>query len=189
MATWVWVLIATAVVVVAVLLVVISFRERRTAMLRRQFGAEYDRVLNSDDGRRAAEADLRERERKRAELNVTSLPEPARERFAVEWHGIQERFVDQPSATVASADALVYRVMAARGYPMDDFDAQANLISVDHPDLVERYRLAHGVRNRAQTQQATTEDLRSALLHYRALFDELLKPADDRERFVRPDGR
>lgn len=101
--------------------------------------------------------------------------EPTRARFATEWRQLQERFVDQPSTTVVAADGLVRQVMVARGYPMDNFEAQAKLISVDHPSIVENYRLAHGVCERATSQQASTEDLRGALLQYRSLFDELLE--------------
>ena len=93
-----------------------------------------------------------------------------------EWRDLQERFVDQPAQATGAADTLITRVMEARGYPMKDFDAQAELISVDHPDTVENYRFAHAVQQRAETQQASTEDLREALLRYRSLFDELLRP-------------
>ena len=89
---------------------------------------------------------------------------------------MQERFVDQPTQATTAADTLITRVMEARGYPMKDFDAQAELVSVDHPDTVENYRFAHAVRQRSQTQQVGTEDLREALLRYRSLFDELLRP-------------
>ena len=87
-----------------------------------------------------------------------------RARFAQEWQGLQERFVDQPSDAVVGADRLVYNVMETRGYPMGNFDAQADLVSVDHPEVVENYRFAHGIRERVQAQQASTEDLREALL-------------------------
>jgi hypothetical protein len=123
-----------------------------------------------------AEADLRARERQRAQFNVEPLPEDARLRFAGEWRDLQERFVDQPEQATGAADTLVTRVMEARGYPMKDFDAQVELVSVDHPDTVENYRFAHAVQQRAQTGQASTEDLREALLRYRSLFDDLLRP-------------
>lgn len=175
MATWVWVVIAIALVVVIALLAV-GARKRRTAMLRERFGPEYDRAVENRDDRRAAEADLRAREKQRAQFDVKPLPEAARLRFAEEWRDVQERFVDQPTQAVAAADALITGVMEARGYPMKDFDAQAELVSVDHPDVVENYRFAHAIRRRSQTQQASTEDLREALLRYRSLFDRLLRP-------------
>ena len=175
MTTLVWVVIAI-VVVVAIVLVAVGARKRRTAMLRDRFGPEYDRTVESRDDRRAAEAELRAREKERAQFDVEPLPEATRLRFADEWRDVQERFVDQPAQAATAADTLITRVMEAQGYPMKDFDAQADLISVDHPDTVENYRFAHAVEQRSQTQQASTEDLREALLRYRSLFDELLRP-------------
>jgi hypothetical protein len=177
MATWVWILIVIAAVVV-VALIAMAIRQRRTTALRQRFGPEYDRAVEAREGRRPAEADLRDREKQRAQLDIRPLPEGMRVRFAAEWRDVQERFVDQPSDAVVAADRLVYRVMEARGYPMGDFDAQADLVSVDHPDVVENYRFAHGIHERSQAQRASTEDLREALLRYRSLFDELLE-ADD----------
>jgi hypothetical protein len=175
MATWVWVVIAIAVVVV-VALVAVGARNRRTAMLRDRFGPEYDRTVENRDDQRAAEAELRARVKERAQFDIKPLPEAARLRFAGEWRALQERFLDQPAQAVAAADALVTRVMEERGYPMRDFDAQADLVSVDYPDTVENYRFAHAVQQRSEAQQASTEDLRDALLRYRSLFDELLRP-------------
>ena len=177
MATWVWILIAIAAVVV-VALIAMAARQRRTTALRQRFGPEYDRAVEAREDRRAAEADLRDRERQRAQLDIRPLPENMRVRFAREWQDVQERFVDQPSDAVVAADRLVYSVMEERGYPMGDFEAQADLVSVDHPEVVENYRFAHGIRGRAQGQGATTEDLREALLRYRSLFDELLGAED-----------
>lgn len=178
MATWIWVVIAIAVVVV-VALAAVAARNRRTAMLRDRFGPEYDRVVENTDDRRAAEAELHAREQQRAQFDVKPLPEADRLRFAVEWRELQERFLDEPAQAARAADTLITRVMEARGYPMRDFDAQAELISVDHPDTVENYRVAHAVQQRSQTQQASTEDLREALLRYRSLFEELLSPEGD----------
>jgi len=177
MATWAWILIAIAVVIV-VLLALMAMRQRRTTTLRRRFGPEYERTMQERDGRREGEADLLERQKQRDRLEIKPLAEPARARFAAEWRDVQERFVDQPSDAVVTADGLVYRVMAARGYPVDDFEGQAKLISVDHPVVVDNYRAAHDVCERARSNQASTEDLREALLHYRSLFDDLLEPAD-----------
>lgn len=172
---WVWVVIAIVVVVV-VALVVMGARKRRTAMLRGHFGPEYDRAVENSEDQRAAEANLRAREKQRAQFDLQPLPEATRLSFASEWRDLQERFVDQPAQATGAADALITRVMEARGYPMKDFDAQAELVSVDHPDTVENYRFAHAVQQRAEMHQASTEDLREALLRYRSLFDELLRP-------------
>jgi hypothetical protein len=178
MATLVWVVIAI-VVVVAIALVVVGVRKRKTAMLRERFGPEYDRAVENRGDQRAAEADLRAREKQRAQFEVNPLPEATRLQFADEWRDLQEHFVDQPAQATTAADILITRVMEARGYPMKDFDAQADLVSVDYPDTVENYRFAHAVRVRSETQQASTEDLREALLRYRSLFDELLRPDGD----------
>lgn len=179
MATWIWILIViVAVVIVAG--VAMAARQRRSAALRERFGPEYDRAVEASEDPRRAEADLRNREKQRAMLDIKPLPVDQRARFAEEWREVQERFVDQPSEALVDAHLLVHRVMEARGYPMRDFDAQADLVSVDHPGVVENYRVAHGIHRRAQEQQASTEDLREALLRYRSLFSELLDSGDSR---------
>jgi hypothetical protein len=175
MATWIWVIIAIAVVVVVGLLAA-GARKRRTTMLRDRFGPEYDRAVENSGDQRSAEADLLARERQRAQFDIKPLPEATRLSFANEWRDLQERFVDEPAQATGEADTLITRVMEARGYPMKDFDAQVELVSVDHPVTVDNYRFAHAVQMRAQTQQASTEDLREALLRYRSLFDEMLLP-------------
>ena len=177
MASWVWILIAIVVVVAAVVVVVrLGAMRRRSSMLRQRFGPEYHRTVEAREGRRAAEAELRARERQREQFAVKPLPEAQRLLFVNEWRDVQERFVDQPAQAVAAADALITRVMAVRGYPTEQFEAQADVVSVDHPDVVENYRFGHAVRERSQTHQVSTEELREALLRYRSLFDELLRP-------------
>jgi len=173
MATWLWIVIIVVIVAI-VLAAVMAARRRRTMALRQRFGTEYDRALESRDGQRAAEADLRDRERERARLDIKPLSEASRARYAGEWRAAQLGFVDQPEAATVAAYDLVNRVMAERKYPMRDFGARADLVSVDHPDVVENYRVAHGIHERAQHQQATTEDLREAMIRYRSLFEELL---------------
>jgi hypothetical protein len=176
MSTWLWILIIVVVVIIVAAAVAAMMRQRRTAMLRQRFGPEYDRAVGESENQRAAEAELRARERQRSRLDIRPLPEAARVRFAEQWRLVQERFVDQPAEASGEADVLVSRVMAERGYPMGDFAAQADLISVDHPDVVENYRIAHAIQERAAANQASTEDLRVALLRYRSLFEELLRP-------------
>jgi hypothetical protein len=175
---WLWILIAIVVVAVIAIAAVRS-RQRRSAALRERFGPEYDRAVQAHEDRRAAEAELRDREKQRGQFEIKPLPEGTRLAFLDEWREVQERFVDQPSQAVATADNLVTRVMAAGGYPMAEFEAQAGLLSVDHPVVVENYRSAHAVWQRSQTQQVSTEDLREALLRYRSLLDELLRPEDE----------
>ncbi len=114
--------------------------------------------------------------RRRDRLDIRPLPEAARARYAEQWRGIQERFIDDPAGSVGAAHALLDQVMAERGYPTSDFEEQADLVSVDHPRVVENYRAAYAVYNRQQDGQATTEDLRDALVRYRSLFEELLHP-------------
>jgi FtsZ-interacting cell division protein ZipA len=177
MATWFWIVIVIVVVVIA-LVAAMTARRRRTAMLRERFGSEYDRAVEAHDGQRAAEAELRGRERERARLDIKPLSEASRVRYSEEWRTVQQSFVDQPQEATTAAHDLVNRVMAERGYPMRDFDAQADLVSVDHPGVVENYRVAHGIHERAQRQEASTEDLREAMLRYRSLFEELLRAGD-----------
>jgi hypothetical protein len=179
MAPWTWILIVIAVVVVGALIATSAPRRRRTMALRQRFGPEYDRTVEARQDRRAGEAELLERERQRAQLDIRPLPEDTRARFARQWQDVQERFVDQPADAVVAADELVYRVMETRGYPMGDFDAQADLVSVDHPEVVDNYRFAHGVYDRARSGRASIEELRDALLRYRSLFDELLEADGD----------
>jgi hypothetical protein len=177
MATWLWIVIVIVVVLIA-LAVAMAARRRRTMALRERFGPEYDRAVGTREDQRAAEADLRAREREHARLDIKPLSEAARVRYTEEWRVIQQDFVDQPEEATTAGYDLVNRVMEERGYPMRDFDARADLVSVDHPDVVENYRVAHGIHERARQHQATTEELREALLRYRSLFEDLLRPDD-----------
>jgi hypothetical protein len=174
MPTWAWIVIAVAVVVALLAVVWIGGAERRRRGLRERFGPEYDRAV-SRTGRREAEAELAEREEKRERLEIVPLAPEARERYLASWQTLQGRFVDQPSQAVGDADRLVSDVMRDRGYPMDDFEQRAADISVDHPDVVENYRAAHRIYAADRDGEASTEDLRQAVVHYRALFAELLE--------------
>jgi hypothetical protein len=172
---WAWILIAAAVAVAVAVLAMLTARGRSRAELQRRFGPEYDRTARAAGDWQAAEADLRAREKQRAGLDIRPLPRPARLCYAQEWQQVQERFVGHPPDAVVVGGNLVRRVMEARGHPAGDFEARANLVSVDHPDVVPDYRLAHAVREQARAGQASTEALRAALLRYRSLFDELLR--------------
>jgi len=178
MPTWAWILIAIG-VVAAALAAFGAVPRRRTARLRERFGPEYDRTVESRGGRREAEAELGSRVERREKLEIRPLSPEARARYQEAWLEVQARFVDDPAAAVAGADQLVGSVMSDRGYPLDDFERRAEDISVDHPQVVERYRSAHGIARKNAAGQATTEDLRQAIQHYRALFDDLLEPAED----------
>ena len=174
MATLVWIVIAAVVVVVVVLAVAAAARTRRTKTLREGFGREYDRTVEHEGDRRAGERELRERQKRHDALDIRPLSPQARERYVQRWQGTQTRFVDDPSGAVIEADALVQQVMKERGYPTDDFEQRAADISVEHPELVERYRTAHGIAESNERGKASTEDLRQSVRHYRALFEELL---------------
>jgi hypothetical protein len=175
MPAWALILIVLVVVAVAAMVTTATMRQRRSAALRDRFGPEYQRTLETSEDQRAAESELRDRQRQRAKLDIKPLPEASRIRYTEEWRTVQEHFVDQPGEAVGQADALLHQVMAERGYPVGDFAAQSDLISVDHPAVVENYRVAHTIRDRMDTGQVSTEELREALLRYRSLFDDLLR--------------
>jgi FtsZ-interacting cell division protein ZipA len=174
-------IIVIALVVAALLLT----RQRRSQQLQQGFGPEYDRAVEERGGdRRAAEAELQERRQRREKFEVRELEPAARDRYAERWRAAQRRFVDEPGPAVGEADALVMEVMRDRGYPVaDEFEQRAADVSVDHPQVVEHYRAAHGISARATAGEATTEDLRQAMVHFRALFVDLLgedeQPAGD----------
>ncbi|MFJ3727573.1 hypothetical protein ACIPYQ_34085 [Streptomyces sp. NPDC090045] len=171
--------IAIAAVVVIALVVGLWMAARRRR-LQNQFGPEYDRTVEAEGGRRAAERELRAREERHDKLEIKELPPERRDRYAVEWSSVQEHFVDRPEGSVEEADELVSRLMRERGYPTDDYRGQLRDLSVEHGRTLEHYRAAHDVKVRSADQQTTTEELRGAMVHYRALFDDLL--SDQRSR-------
>ncbi|HZS25338.1 MAG TPA: hypothetical protein VFA30_10175 [Gaiellaceae bacterium] len=168
-----------AAVVVVALVVWRALAARRTRTLQGRFGPEYDRTVEDADSRRDAEKELSARAARRDELEIRPLAPGARERYVAEWQTVQARFVDDPDNAVRDADRLIQSVMSDRGYPMEDFEQRAADISVDHPDVVENYRQGHRLTRAAATGDGTTEDLRQAMQHYRALFDELLDERAD----------
>ena len=175
--------IIAAVVVVAVVMAAAwayVVRERR-ARLRARFGPEYDRTVESVGRTAKAEAILKERADRVDRFKLRPLTSVQADEFAREWRLVQGRFVDDPDGAAAEADALVNRVMVARGYPPEDFDKRAEDVSVDHPHVVENYRSARALMARRDRGEATTEDFRKAVVNYRALFDDLLK-AEPSER-------
>jgi hypothetical protein len=170
----IWVVIAIVALVVIGVLVWFAMNKQRSGQLREVFGPEYDRTVEESEDRRAAESELLERRKRVEELDIRPLDPAERTRFASRWIAVQSRFVDDPKSALGEADELVTEVMGERGYPMDDFDQRAADVSVDHPRVVEDYRAAHGISERVGSNDATTEDMRQALVHYRALFSELL---------------
>jgi hypothetical protein len=170
--------IIVAVIVAVSVIAVISFflaRKRRSQNLRKRFGPEYDRVLKKEGEVRRAEGVLEMRARHREKFELRPLTGATRDQFGERWRMVQSRFVDDPKGSVAQADELVSEVMVARGYPMADFEQRAADISVDHPVVVENYRAAHDIALRHIRGQASTEDMRNAMVHYRSLFEELLE--------------
>jgi hypothetical protein len=173
-----WVIVVVAVVVV-VALAAVALGRGRSAALRRRFGPEYDRTVDEAGGRRAAEASLRDRAKRRDELEIRELPSDARVQFASQWRDVQSGFVDDPRRAVDDADGLVQEVMRERGYPVEEFDERIEMVSVDHPELAENYRVAHSIQRRSGTDAASVDDLREAFQRYRALFGDLLADAAD----------
>ena len=174
MPTWLWVVIAVAAALVVLAIVWAATTRRRSRSLRDRFGREYDRTLEQAGGRREGERKLTAREKRHEELDLRPLSADDRDRYRAHWEETQGLFVDDPKGAVADADRLVQRVMRARGYPVDDFERRAADISVEHPDLVEKYRTAHGIARSSERGEASTEDLRQSVRHYRALFLVLL---------------
>ena len=175
--TWVEVIVLVALVLLGVILWLAMMR-RRSEQLREVYGPEYDRTVEESEDQRAAESELLERQKRVEEFDIRPLDPAARTRFADRWSAVQSRFVDDPKSALGEADQLVTEVMSERGYPMDDFDQRAADVSVSHPRVVEDYRAAHGISERVGSNDATTEDMRQALVHYRALFSELLEEND-----------
>ena len=171
-----WIILAVVLAIAAVALAAwfASQRKRQSQRLQQRFGPEYDRAV-AELGRTKAEAALKEREKRVEGLDIIALSPAEAARFTQAWAAVQGRFVDNPKAAVVQADQLVRELMLKRGYPTGDFERRAADISVDHPALVETYRAAQAIAARNERGEADTEALRKAVVHYRALFDELLE--------------
>jgi hypothetical protein len=178
MDTLTWVLVG--IIVLAVLLAlwaVMSFMQRRRShRLQEGFGPEYERTVHDTGNRRRAESELEDRQKRVEKLHIRPLSPDERSRYSGAWQETQARFVDDPDGSIGDADRLVGDVMEARGYPVGDFEQRTADISVDHPEVVTNYRAAHGIALAHERGESTTEDLRQGMIHYRALFDELLEP-------------
>lgn len=173
--TWVVVAVILLALVVVAWLVTRERHRKQSLRLRQRFGPEYSRVISERGNRAKAEAELLARERRVERLKLVPLPTEEAAKFSQEWGVLQTRFVDNPRGVVVEADRLVRDLMVRRGYPMADFERRAADISVDHPTVVEAYRSARTIAERDQQGQASTEDLRKAVVFYRTLFDELLE--------------
>jgi hypothetical protein len=168
--------IVAVVVAVAVLALAWMYSERRRREhLRSRFGPEYQRAVQDLGSAPKAEAALHDREKRVASYHIHDLSPEERARFSEAWRRVQAKFVDDPAGAVSEADVLVTEIMTARGYPMSDFDRRAEDLTVDHANVVHHYRQARDIALRHSRRSATTEDLRQALVHYRALFGDLLE--------------
>jgi hypothetical protein len=168
-------IIALAVIVAAGIVTLLSLRKRRTSRLRAQFGApEYSRAVREGGNQRRAESKLQERTQRVESFHIRDLAPGDHARFLESWRNVQGRFVDSPGGAVTQADQLLGDVMSLRGYPVSDFEQRAADISVDHPQVMENYRAGHGIAVRQSLGQASTEELRQAMIHYRTLFEELV---------------
>jgi hypothetical protein len=168
--------IAVITVLVMVGIGIMFMRSRERQRLQERFGTEYERQVEEAGGNKTkADVELLKREKRVEKLDIKPLPPAQRDAFADEWQQVQAGFVDDPERSIALADALLAEVMKARGYPVQDFEQRAADISVDHPRLVQNYRSAHDIAMRHSRGQAGTEDLRSAFIGYRSLFEELLR--------------
>ena len=181
----VWVLIG--VVVVVALAAWFIYRSRRTAALRDTFGDEYDRTVDTVGGRSKAEAALEERKERVEKLDIRPLTPQERDGFSREWRDVKAVFVNSPVEAVHHADRLLGSIMSARGYPMADFDRRYEDLTVDHGEVARHYRDGHDIVLRHGRGQASTEDLRQAMIHFEALFDDLVNevPEDMEPRPVR----
>jgi len=183
--TQTWIILA--VVVVLALIAVgawFFYQKKQSHKLQGHFGPEYDRTVKELGSRSKGESELKAREKRVERLELIPLAAPEAARFTQAWQDLQSRFVDNPKGVVVQAEQLVRELMEKRGYPMGDFERRAGDISVDHPEVVANYRAAQAIAVRDQKGTADTEDLRKAVVHYRALFDELLEVREPRQEII-----
>ena len=167
-------IIIAIVALIVIAVVVFYLQRRRSEKLRERFGPEYERSIKESGDRRKAEAQLEKRTERVEKFHLRPLTPEDRARFTEEWDRVQAHFVDAPAGAVAEADQLLGDIMATCGYPMGDFEQRAADISVDHPIVTQNYRAAHDIAVRQAAGRAGTEDLRRAMIHYRALFEDLV---------------
>jgi hypothetical protein len=173
------ILIAVLAILVIGSVVAYLYTRRRSEHLRERFGPEYDRTVG--DGRFSGERELAARERRIEKLDIRPLDPDQRDEFARRWRDIQAHFVNSPGEAVGDANTLVHEVMRERGYPVEDFDQREADLSVHHGEVLKNYREASGITIAYREGHAGTEDLRQAMIHYRALFEDLLETAPDRD--------
>ncbi|MCK9519479.1 MAG: hypothetical protein M0R74_10730 [Dehalococcoidia bacterium] len=177
MDTWVWILIV-AVLIAAIIIIGIAYlasRRRHSSALQSRFGSEYDQAVADYGDRSRAEKQLDARKERVERLDIRPLSDGQRTRLSSAWESAQARFVDDPRAAIHDADRLINEAMELRGYPVGDFEQHSADISVDHPEVVSNYREAHGIAVKNDTGAATTEELRQAMVNFRALFDDVVE--------------
>jgi len=177
--TLVLILVALAAGILIGLIAYKLYRDSRSRHLRKHFGPEYARLAH-EKGALAAERELEEREKRIGKFHIRPLSAEQKSQFVSRWQGVQEEFVDEPKASLAHADELLGEAMAVRGYPVQDFEQRAADLSVEHPVIVQHYHKAHAIALRHREGKATTEDMRQAMLHYRALFEEVVSETPKR---------
>jgi hypothetical protein len=184
--TQTWLLLAGVVIIALVAVVAwLAYQKKQSQRLQQRFGPEYAHAVDELGSKTKAESELRAREKRVEKLNLVPLAPADAARFSEAWKALQVRFVDNPKGVVVEADRLVRELMQKRGYPMADFERRVADISVDHPQVVSNYRAAQAIAQKDERGQASTEDLRKAVVHYRALFDDLLEVRDgDRQKVL-----
>ena len=183
--TQTWIILAAVVVLGLVALGAwLFYQKKQSHKLQERFGPEYGRTVNEFGSRTKGESELKAREKRVERLDILPLAPSEGARFSEAWLALQSRFVDNPKGVVVQAEQLVRELMEKRGYPMGDFERRAGDISVDHPDVVANYRSAQAIAVRDRQGSADTEELRKAVVHYRALFDELLEVREARQEMI-----
>jgi hypothetical protein len=182
-----WIILVGAVVVALIAFAAWFFYQKKQShRLQRRFGPEYGRTIDELGSQRKAESELKAREKRVERLNILPLAPSDAARFSEVWKVLQGRFVDNPKGVFVQADLLVRELMLKRGYPVGDFERRAADISVDHPAVVDHYRAAQVIAVRNERGEADTEELRKAVVHYRALFNELLEVRETKEEVMQP---
>jgi len=181
--TWL-IVVGVAVLVLIALAAWFFYQKKQSQRLQQRFGPEYKRAIDQLGSRTKAESELKEREKRVERLHIVPLAPSEAARFSQAWKAVQSRFVDNPKNAVVEADKLVRELMQKRGYPVGDFERRAADISVDHPNVVENYRVAQAIAMRAERGGADTEELRKAVVHYRALFAELLEVQEAKQEVI-----
>ena len=183
--TQTWIILAGVVVLALIALAAWFFYQKKQShRLQQRFGTEYGRTVDELGSQTKAESELKAREKRVERLNLVPLAPSEAAKFSQDWKVLQGRFVDNPKGVVVQADQLVRELMLKRGYPMGDFERRAADISVDHPAVVDNYRAAQAIAVRDERGEANTEELRKAVVHYRALFNELLEVREAKQEVM-----